>query len=258
MKNKDNFFKADIETNSISYGFFSKKNGFSKNNFYSLNCSLSSGDKKILVEKNILSAKKKLGLEKKKLKFTNQIHSSKVNFIDVRNYDKVINGDGLITKDKDIVLAILTADCAPIFISDNKNSFICSLHSGWKGCLKNIIKNAINKIKALSLNKSELFAIVGPCLNKENFEVDSKFKEIFLKNNVDYNKFFFHNINYDKYFFDMRGLINYQLKTSSIKNISNIDLDTYSNKNIFFSHRYSTHNNILPTGRMINLIGFKD
>ena len=43
-----------------------------------------------------------------------------------------------------VVLGILTADCAPIFIYDNKNKFICCVHSGWKGTLKNISKNAVN------------------------------------------------------------------------------------------------------------------
>ena len=41
-----------------------------------------------------------------------------------------------------------------------------------------------------------------------------------------------------------------------IKNVTNIDIDTYENKELFFSHRRSTHNNQLPTGRMINIIGF--
>ena len=38
--------------------------------------------------------------------------------------------------------------------------------------------------------------------------------------------------------------------------IENIELDTYSNEELFFSHRRSSHNDKLPTGRMINIIGF--
>tara|TARA_Y100000590_G_C15697775_1_gene1005792 strand:+ start:685 stop:1461 length:777 start_codon:yes stop_codon:yes gene_type:complete len=258
MKKNNKYFTANIKTDHISYGFFSKINGFSKNNFYSLNCSFNSGDKKNLVEKNRINAIKQLGFENKKIKFINQIHSSKVHMINKKNYFNLIKGDGLITKEKEIVLAILTADCAPIFISDNKNSFICSLHSGWKGCLKNIIKNATNKIKLISPNKSNLFAIVGPCLAKKNFEVDKKFQENFVNINNNYNNFFFQKPKSKKYLFDMRGLINFQLKSCSIKKVFNINMDTYFNNSLFFSHRYSKHNNILPTGRMINLIGFKE
>ena len=38
--------------------------------------------------------------------------------------------------------------------------------------------------------------------------------------------------------------------------IENIKIDTYQHKKLFFSHRRSSHNNDLPTGRMINIIGF--
>ena len=41
-------------------------------------------------------------------------------------------------------------------------------------------------------------------------------------------------------------------------NIEEIDKDTYSNKKLFFSHRRSTHLQNLPTGRMINIIGFNN
>ena len=54
----------------------------------------------------------------------------------------------------------------------------------------------------------------------------------------------------------MQGLIKFQLIKNNINNIANIELDTYSNKELFFSHRRSTHDQKLPTGRMINIIGF--
>ena len=56
----------------------------------------------------------------------------------------------------------------------------------------------------------------------------------------------------------MRGLINFQISESGIKNIYNIKKDTYSNNHLFFSHRYSAHNGYNSTGRMINIVGFKD
>ena len=54
----------------------------------------------------------------------------------------------------------------------------------------------------------------------------------------------------------MRGLIQFQLKEMKIHNIHNVDIDTYSNEDIFFSHRRAKHKNLLPTGRMINIISF--
>ena len=37
-----------------------------------------------------------------------------------------------------------TADCAPVFIYDSKSELIGLVHSGWKGTLKSISKNAID------------------------------------------------------------------------------------------------------------------
>ena len=55
----------------------------------------------------------------------------------------------------------------------------------------------------------------------------------------------------------MRALIKQQLIDENIYNIEDIKEDTYSNVELFFSHRRSTHLQNLPTGRMINIIGFR-
>ena len=257
MTYNNNYFVADdSKTNKITYGFFSKEGGCSKDNYYSLNCSKSSGDDNKLVTTNINIAKKKLGLEKCELKLIRQTHSNKVEIIDQNNLNEKIIADGSITKNKNIALAIMTADCAPIFIFDQDCSFICCLHIGWKGCLTNIVKAAVKIIAKITSQK--LIAIVGPCLSKENFEVEEKFKDVFITQNLHYENFFTIKSNQQKPHFDMRGLINYQLQSCSVDKISNVDIDTYSNKHLFFSHRRSSHFSTLPTGRLINLIGFRD
>jgi len=254
--NNNYFFSKDINSGQVAYGFFSKEGGCSKANFYSLNCSISSGDDKVLVKKNINIAKNILGLEGRELKLIKQIHSNKVEIIDQNNLNEKIIADGSITRNRNIALAIMTADCAPIFIFDLDFSFICSLHIGWKGCLNNIVKKATKIIAKITRQK--LIAIVGPCLSKENFEVQEKFRNFFISQNSHHENFFSIKSNKKKFNFDMRGLINYQLKSCSIDNISNIDIDTYSNKHLFFSHRRSSHLFSLPTGRLINMIGFRE
>ena len=52
----------------VNYGFFTRLNGFSKGNFNSLNCSLSSKDNTIIVKKNIESAINFLKIKNKTLK----------------------------------------------------------------------------------------------------------------------------------------------------------------------------------------------
>ena len=137
-KNKIKYFKINkLKNQNIKYGFFSRTGGISKKDYTSLNCNLNSKDVKKNVLRNINLAKNELKLMNTEIKFINQIHSAKVEIISKKNLKNKIQVDGIITKDKDISLAILTADCAPIFIYDSKNTFICALHCGWKGCFKN-------------------------------------------------------------------------------------------------------------------------
>ena len=253
----NNFFNLKKFEKDITFGFFSALGGVSKGNYQSLNCSRNSKDKKENVKKNIDIAIKSLSIHNKKLKLINQIHSNKIIEITKKNFADEFNGDGLITRDKELSLAVLTADCAPIFLFDIKSNIICCLHSGWKGTLSNIIKKSIKKFLSKNVSPKNLVAVVGPCLSFKNYEVKKNFKLKFInKNNLYADYFKYKNNNRD--LFDLRGIINFQLKSGGVRNIYNINRDTYNKNNTFFSNRRSTHQNIIDTGRMINIISFKD
>ena len=246
-----NFFF--IKKSPLKHGFFTRLNGLSKKQFKSLNCSSSNDDDKKNVYGNRLIAIKNLNLNKKKLILIKQTHSSKIIRITKNNLDKNIEADGMITSLNDVVLGILTADCAPVIIYDDKNQFVCNLHSGWKGCLNNISQKAIKLFDQYQIKRKNLSAIVGPCLGVKNYEVDKNFEKRFIKKDVRYNKFFLYK-NKQKSYFNLRALINFQLSELGLKQIHNINRDTYSNDNLFFSHRRATHKGQKTTGRLINLI----
>ena len=252
-----NFININKFVDIVNLGFFTSRGGISKGDFNSLNCSKSNDDKKNNVSKNIKIALNALGIEKKRLKLINQIHSNKIFFINNNNLNKDIYGDGLITENKNIALGILTADCAPIFIFDKKKSIVCCLHSGWKGALNNIVSKGIKKIKRKRIKNQNIIVIVGPCLGFSNFEVDKKFKLKFIKKNRSYQKFF-KSKNRNKDIFNLRSLINFQISKERIDNVFNVRKDTYKNTHIFFSHRRATHQNKMQTGRMINIISLRD
>ena len=246
-----NFFF--IKKSSLKHGFFTRLDGLSRKQFRSLNCSSSNDDEKKNVDGNRLIAIKNLNLNTKKLILIKQTHSSKVIRITKNNLDKNIEADGVITSLNDVVLGILTADCAPIIIYDDENKFICNLHSGWKGSLNNISEKAIKLFDKYQIKKKNLTAIVGPCLGVKNYEVDKNFQKKFIERNIIYTKFFRYK-NKKKSYFNLRALINFQLSELGLKKIYNINRDTYSNENLFFSHRRATHKGEKTTGRLINLI----
>ena len=191
------------------------------------------------------------------MKFVNQIHGTNIALINNYNISEKIIADGIITQTKDIALAILTADCAPIFLVNLENNIICAIHAGWRGCLNNVILKASLKLTNISKSLNNIIAIIGPCLDQKNFEVDKSFNNKFITKNLNYKIHFKKDADSNKIYFDMRSLIEQQLRESSIHNIFHVKKDTYTEESLFFSHRRSTQKGALSTGRMINIIGFK-
>ena len=140
----------------IKHCFFSRKGGFSKGYYKSLNCGKGSGDNKIKVLKNLNYISQKMSIKKNMLVLMNQTHSTRVVEIKKNNYKKKINSDSIITKVKGLALGVLTADCVPIIIYDTRNEIVGCIHAGWKGAFFGIIENTINKIKKLNSNNSEM------------------------------------------------------------------------------------------------------
>lgn len=249
------FFSSKLKKfENLKHCFFSRKNGVSQGFYESLNCGLGSGDKKENILKNLELASEKIGCKKESLITLNQKHSNQViyfeNETDVKNK---LHGDAIVSKVKNIGISILAADCAPILFYDPKNKIIACAHSGWKGALNGIIKNTIKKFNELNSNNNDLIAVVGPCIKKQNYKVKIDFFKKFVTQDKK-NESFFEKINNEKYTFDLRGFINKEISNLNVKNIENIEIDTFSEKEFFYSYRRSCVNKEKDYGRCISVI----
>jgi hypothetical protein len=249
------FFSQKLQKfENLKHCFFSRKNGFSKGLYASLNCGLGSDDKKENVLKNLNLVSQKIGCKDELLITLNQTHSNKVVYFEKKSLIKnKLPGDAIVTKIRNVGIGILTADCAPILLYDPKKKIIGCIHSGWRGALNGIIQNTIKKFKELDSNIDNLFAVIGPCIRKENYEVKIDFYEKFINQNAKYEEFFKKSVN-DKYIFDLRGLINNKISDLNIKNIENIEMDTFAALETFYSYRRSRLNNEKDYGRCISVI----
>ena len=249
------FFSSKLKKiESIRHCFFSRKNGFSTGNYESLNCGLGSNDKRENVIKNLEFVSKKIGCKKESLITLNQKHSNKViHFNNQKSVENKLTGDAIVSEVKNVGISILTADCAPILFYDPIKKIIGCVHSGWKGALNGIINNTIKKFNELNSNNNDLISIVGPCIGKENYEVKDDLYKKFVDQDVKY-KNFFEKIGDNKYMFDLRGVINKKLSDLNIKNIENININTFSKKEFFYSYRRSIVNKENDYGRCISVI----
>ena len=248
------FSKLLNETNIVHHGFFDKKNGFSKGIYKSLNCGKGSKDSQKNIKKNLNYVKKKICSKKYNITVLHQIHSSKFHVIRKVPNKKIV-GDALITKVKNLPIGVLTADCAPILLLDEKKKIIAAVHSGWKGAFKKIIIKVLRKFLKMGSQKKDIIAVIGPTIGHKSYEVGKEFKDKFLKNNKN-NKIFF-KLKKDRIYFDLTKFIRSQLISFGILKIDVINKDTFDKKNNFFSARRSLKNNEPDYGRNISVIMLK-
>ena len=151
------FFSSKLKKfKNIKHCFFSRKNGVSKGLYKSLNCSLKSNDQKKNVLKNLELVSKKIGCKKESLIILNQKHSNQVIHFKKEKYVKSkLDGDAIVSEVKNIGIAILSADCAPVLFYDPNKKIIGCAHLGWKGALNGIIKNTIKKFNELNSNNND-------------------------------------------------------------------------------------------------------
>ena len=235
----------------IKHCFFSRKKGFSKGIYKGLNCGRGSRDNKNNINKNLNFVAKTMKVKRTRVILMYQTHSNKVVEIKKHNYKKKIIADAMITKMNGVALSVVTADCVPIFIYDIKNNIIGCIHAGWKGAFSNIIKNTIKKIKKLG-SKNKLYASVGPCIGKKNYEVDIKFYKKFVSKSRK-NEIYFINKNKTKKFFNLRKFVTDKLLEFDIE-VDQVDRDTYADKSNFFSYRRSFKLKQKDYGRCISAI----
>ena len=175
--------------NELNHCFFSRKGGHSRGIYKGLNCGRGSKDSKKNIVKNMNYVASKMLTKINNLVIMYQTHSNKVLEIKKINLRKRIYSDAIITKIPGIVLGVMTADCVPILIYNKTEKMVGCIHAGWKGAFSGIIKNTVFKIKK-SNSKSKLYASVGPCIGKMNYEVDFKFFKKFTTKSKKNKKYF--------------------------------------------------------------------
>ncbi len=238
----------------IKHGFFNKVGGKSKGIYQSLNCGPGSKDNKIDIKKNLRIVLNKFNKTSKKIFLVHQIHSNKFIFIDkkFKNNKKKIKADAIITNQKKIPIGILTADCVPILIYDNNSKMIAAIHAGWKGAYKEIINKVIKFMINKGCKSKNIHAVIGPSICQRSYNVKRNFLKKFLKKDKK-NKIFFKNIKKVIYF-DLPRYIKTQLKSNKISTIDHINIDTFKEKNNFFSARRSLRLKHDDYGRNISII----
>jgi hypothetical protein len=80
-------------------------------------------------------------------------------------------GDGVVTKEKNVLLTIITADCLSILYHDPITKIIGISHQGWKGTLNHLPSLMIEKMIRLGSSPENIQCYFGPAINDCCYEI---------------------------------------------------------------------------------------
>lgn len=248
-----NIVKSELleKIDFIDHGFLGRCGGYSSGKFESLNVGINRGDDDTNVLKNREKIAKYFGVSISNLIILNQKHGDIVHVIDSKNRNNYQfkdvdfalsqEGDAIITNEKGLLIAVNTADCAPILLCDKTTKHIAVIHAGWRGSNGKIIENTIAEMKKLGCKN--ILSAIGPCLQKRYFEVR---EDISLQLDRKY-------ISYlgEKSLFDMQLQVLEKLMNAGVKSVSKLNIDTISNDDYFSYRKLGENSGVQFSGIMI-------
>lgn len=94
--------------------------------------------------------------------------------------DEIKGTDAVMTDTPGVVLAIRTADCAPLFFLDPRHRAIGMAHIGWRGASERLASKMVQAFRRQFLSKpNDLVVALGPMIRSCCYEVGSEFHDEF-------------------------------------------------------------------------------
>lgn len=253
---------------ATSHGFFTRAGGVSEGIYQGLNCGPGSSDDPENVAKNRQLAIAGLGdglddgLGDKGdgiLLTCYQTHSSNVARVSGPwPDDDPPRADAMVSDRAGFALGILTADCAPVLLSDPRAGVIGALHGGWKGAVSGIVENTVQAMVDLGADVLNISALIGPTIAQQSYEVGNDvYISVIQSNTQDGEKYFIPSNRDGHWMFDLPGFVMGLVKNTGIKACENLGLDTYSDDKSFYSYRRSCHLHEPDYGRILSAIMIK-
>lgn len=87
--------------------------------------------------------------------------------------------DAIVTRLKNVVIGVNTADCVPIVLFDEAAGVIAAVHAGWRGAIAGIPVNALKKMVELGAKIENVKGFFGPSIGECCFEVGEEVADRF-------------------------------------------------------------------------------
>ena len=91
-----------------------------------------------------------------------QVHGSRVVAVERPGAGRGEAADAAVTVSSGAVLAVLTADCAPVALA-SPEGVLGVAHAGWKGLRAGVVESTVQSMRRLGATRIE--AVIGPCIH---------------------------------------------------------------------------------------------
>ncbi len=143
----------------------------------------------------------------------------------MRGWVRTGEGDGHITAERGLALAVSIADCVPVFMA-HPSGTIALLHSGWRGTAAGFVTRAVAAFSILGKAATELRVHLGPAVCGRCYEVSADVREQLTGHPATRAGQV-----------DLRSLLAEQASAAGVRQISMSPWCTRHDNDRFFSHR---------------------
>lgn len=172
-------FASLLRVDGISH-FVTDRNSNSNNGEFTLSYSSSPDKEFVRSNRHLLATALEIPLSQ--LYFPSQAHQTRiVNVSSITKKEELLETDALITNEKNICIAVMSADCVPILLYDKKNRAVGAVHSGWRGTVAKIIEKTLHGMHAAFGTIGEnIIAAIGPSVCQDSYEVGTEVVSEFI------------------------------------------------------------------------------
>jgi YfiH family protein len=162
---------------------------------------------------------------------------------------QVPQADGSVSREVGPVCVVMTADCLPVLLCDDRGTVVAAAHAGWRGLAAGVIEQAI---KTMAVPPESVMAWLGPAIGPEVFEVGEDVVQAFVDQQIESQQAFL-QISQDRWLADIYCLARLRLQSMGVGQIGGGGFCTYHEAERFYSYRRDK-----LTGRMAALIWLTD
>lgn len=171
----------------LKLAFSTRRGGVSSGSLSCMNLGWDKAVDRDNVVRNYKIICERLGLDFNRLVFSDQVHGSKIKYVDEKMCNmgdmkrRIWRTDAIMTDVPDVILATSYADCTPVFLIDTKTHLISSVHAGWKGTTEQIVSKTLDMMYERGSQAEDIMAVIGPSICQECYDIGADVVERFQR-----------------------------------------------------------------------------